>query len=216
MNHARRVKPRAYSSAVREQKARATRARIIEAAGRLFLTKGYAGSSVESIAAGAGVAAETVYLHFGTKPKLLAALLDIALAGDDAPVALLDRTWMRSVLRIPDAPGRVRALARNTRRMLDRLGPIHAVMRSAAPLEPEIAELARLHARRRIQGQATLVEWIAEPAGLRPGLSQGEATERFFALTSPELHHLFARELGWSARRYEQWLTGALLAELLV
>lgn len=193
----------------------ATRARMLDAAGRLFVEGGYSGTSIEAVATAAGVAAETVYLHFGTKPRLLAALLDVALVGDDAPVALLERAWMRAALRERDAAGRIRVLARNNRRILDRLGPIHAVMRGAASVEPEIAELARKHARRRLEGQATLVEWIAAPGGLRPELTRSKATERYFALTSPELHHLFTHDLGWSGRRYEEWLLGVLTAELL-
>lgn len=215
MNIGGRVKPRPYRSALRQAKAGTTRARILQAAQQLFLANGYVATSVEAIAAAAGVAAETVYLHFKTKPRLIAALLDVALVGDDAPAALLERAWMQSVLRIPDSSGRVRALARNTRQILDRLGPIHGVMRGAATVEPEIAEMARAHARRRLEGQATLVEWIAEPSGLRHGLTKAEATQHYFALTSPELHHLFTQELGWSGRRYEEWLARALTAELL-
>jgi len=216
VNLAPTVKPkRSYRSAVRTERASATRARILEAARRLFERGGYAATGIEAIAADAGTAAETVYLHFGSKRGLLAALLDVALVGDDAPVALLDRPWMRSVRRIGDAPGRIRALARITRRILDRVGPIHTVLRGAAQVDPEVAALAMMHARRRLEGQGELVAWIADAGGLRRDLDQHHATERYFALTSPELHHLFSRELGWSGRRYETWLNGALLAELL-
>lgn len=216
MKSADKVKPaRAYRSRARREGALVTRATILEAARKLLVERGYAATSVEAIASAAGVAAETVYLHFGTKRDLLANLLDVALVGDDDPVSLLDRPWMRSVLRQPDAPGRVRALARRTREMLDRLGPLHTVMRAAAEQEPSIADLARAHAIRRLQGQSALVAWIAEPAGLRAGLSHADATERFFALTSPELHHLFTRGLGWSGRRYEEWLARSVADGLL-
>lgn len=206
---------RSYRSALRAEKARATRARILDAAGRLFERNGYVTTSIEAIAADAGVASETIYLHFGSKRALLAALLDVALVGDDAPVALVERAWMRSVLQSPDARGRITALARITRRILERVGPIHAVMRGAASVEPAVAELAATHARRRLEGQAQLVAWIAAAGDLRRGLDQNSAVERYFALTSPELHHLFTRELGWSGGRYERWLVGAMLAELL-
>jgi AcrR family transcriptional regulator len=208
------VKRRSYRSPVREGKAKATRGRILEVAADLFVTNGYGRTSIEAIASSAGFAPETVYMHFGTKAGLLSALLDVALVGDDAPVALLERSWMQAVRRLPDAESRIQMLARNTRRMLDRLGPIHAVMRGATLAEPDIAALAKRHAQRRLAGQATLVAWIAEVGGLRPDLPQVEATERFFALTSPELHHIFTRDLGWTARRYERWLERALLAEL--
>jgi AcrR family transcriptional regulator len=216
VNNRKAVNPkRAYDSSRRKQKARETRARIVDAASRLFLGHGYGATSVETIAAEAGVAAETVYLQFGTKARLLAALLDVALVGDDEPVPLLDRPWMRSVLNETEPRARLRALASNTRRILEALGPVHAIMRAAALAEPQIAELARVHAERRLEGQANLVDWIAQGAALRPGLNRTRAGEAYFALTSPELHHLFTEELRWSGRRYENWLYETLLAQLL-
>lgn len=46
------------------------RAAILETAKRLFVGQGYAGTSVEQIAAGAGVSKLTVYSHFGDKERL--------------------------------------------------------------------------------------------------------------------------------------------------
>jgi len=62
---------RSYHSPRRVAAARATRARIREAARERFLADGFAGTSVRSIAAAAGVAEKTVYLQFPTKLDLL-------------------------------------------------------------------------------------------------------------------------------------------------
>jgi AcrR family transcriptional regulator len=48
---------------------------IIEAASRLFATRGYASTSIDDIAAEAGVTKPIVYRHFGPKKKLHLALL---------------------------------------------------------------------------------------------------------------------------------------------
>lgn len=48
-----------------------TRARIIDAANRLFADKGYLETSVEDIAEEADVAARTVYMHFPAKASIL-------------------------------------------------------------------------------------------------------------------------------------------------
>ncbi len=206
---------RRYRSPGRKAQAQRTRQRILESAARLWIRDSYASGSIEAIARDAGVAAETVYLHFETKPGLLKSLLDVSLVGDDEPIALLDRPWTARVRIHRDQARRVRALAGEMTRLLESLGPVHAVMRAAAASEPAIADLARTHAKRRLDGQRNLVAWISELGPLRDGLSVDAATEIYFALTSPELHHLLTVELAWGGRRYEEWLAARLAAELL-
>ena len=89
----------------REQQARATRARIIAAAARRFLARGYAGTTMRAVAADAGVALPTVELVFGTKAKLLKAVVDAAIGGDDEPVPMLDREWARQAESVAGAGG---------------------------------------------------------------------------------------------------------------
>jgi AcrR family transcriptional regulator len=48
---------------------------IVEAAGRLFATRGYANTSIDDIAAAAGVTKPIVYRHFDSKKELHLALL---------------------------------------------------------------------------------------------------------------------------------------------
>ena len=64
---------------------------MLEAATRLFGECGWAGTGMRDVARAAGVAVETVYANFGSKPDLLAAALDVAVVGDDAPIALAER-----------------------------------------------------------------------------------------------------------------------------
>src|SRR3954452_10466132 len=62
------VKPkRAYNAALRQEQARSTRRRILDAARRLFVTRGYGAVTMDEIAREAGVAYQTVYAVFGTK-----------------------------------------------------------------------------------------------------------------------------------------------------
>src|SRR3954467_9601221 len=77
----------------RRQRSAHTRARIIDTATRLFLHHGYLPTTIEAVAEQAGVAVQTVYYVFGTKPKLLAAVLDVTIAGDPEPLATLQRPW---------------------------------------------------------------------------------------------------------------------------
>src|SRR5215207_6659023 len=97
------VKPRrSYHSPRRQQQAAATRRSILDAAQRLFEEHGYPATTMEQVAAEAGVALKTVYSAFATKSGLLRALWDLRLKGDadDAPVA--ERPRYREVLDEPD------------------------------------------------------------------------------------------------------------------
>ena len=63
-----------------------TRAAILTAARSLFAANGYAGTSVRSVAAAAGVDASLVHHYFGTKDDLFIAALELAV---DPRVAIL-------------------------------------------------------------------------------------------------------------------------------
>ena len=126
------VKPRAART-------RATRRRIVDAAAELFIDEGYGVTTLEQIAARAGVAVQTVYFHFGNKRTVLKEAVDVAAVGDDEPVALLERPWLDELRAEPD-PRRVVALwVANSRRSTARIGPIMAVVRDAAVTDPEMA-----------------------------------------------------------------------------
>jgi AcrR family transcriptional regulator len=72
MNATRRVSNRRLSRSERQAQ---TRAALIEAAGRVFVERGFAGSSVEAITAEAGFTRGAFYSNFGSKEELFAELL---------------------------------------------------------------------------------------------------------------------------------------------
>jgi AcrR family transcriptional regulator len=64
---------RAMPATLRQEHRDATRRRIIAAARKVFVKKGYAKATIEEITAAAGVSRATLYLHFDSKFALLAA-----------------------------------------------------------------------------------------------------------------------------------------------
>src|SRR6478735_9621832 len=109
------VKPRAART-------RATRRRIVDAAAELFIERGYGVTTLEQIAARAGVAVQTVYFHFGNKRTVLKEAVDVAAVGDDEPVALLERPWLDQA-KAASEPRRVIELwMANGRSILTRVG----------------------------------------------------------------------------------------------
>ena len=123
----------------RAEQARATRRRIIDQAARLFAEQGYAATTLDQIAAAADVAVQTVYFHFRNKATVLKEVVDVLAAGDDEPVPVLDRSWVR---RMRDEPDGARALAiwlRTSRAIFGRVAPVMKIVRDAAGSDPQMA-----------------------------------------------------------------------------
>jgi AcrR family transcriptional regulator len=206
---------RAYDSPRRREQALATRRAILEAARELFVAGGYAATTIEALAARAGVSPETVYATFKNKRSLLSELIDVAIAGDDTPVPILERPWVREMRDEPDPRRRFQILARNGRLLLDRWAPINEVLRGAAAADPEIASLWELNKAQRYAGQREMLKIIFERAALREGLTPTAAADILFAIGSPETYRLLVVDRGWSSDRFERWYADAL-AQLLL
>lgn len=77
----------------------ATRARLLEAAAKVYAAHGFAGATLDDVAEEAGLTKGALYGHFGSKDKLLVALMEEYLAAEiAAQVSLFDRdetTWKR-------------------------------------------------------------------------------------------------------------------------
>lgn len=206
---------RPYDSPRRRAQAAATRVDILEAAQKLLEQRGYAATTMEAIASEAGVALKTVYLAFETKSGLLRALWNHLLrAGrDEVPVA--DQRWYREVLDEPDPERQLRLAARNSRVVKLRIAALLEVIRSAAPIDPDIGALwARIqtefHANQRV-----IVKSLKEKDALDPGLDVERATDILWTINHPNLWQLLVDERGWSPEQFEQWCADLACSELL-
>jgi len=160
---------REYHSPRRQEQARRTRERIIAAACDRFLASGYTAATMRGIANAAGVAVQTVELVFGTKRELLKAVIDVAIAGDDQPVPVLQRDWARA----ESTTGVTEFLAiagHAVRIVADRVAGLLAVVDEAASTDHEIAALARQLDAQRATTAAWIVTGIIERAPLRTGV----------------------------------------------
>jgi AcrR family transcriptional regulator len=206
---------RRYTSALREEQARETRRRILEAARRLLLERGYVATSIEAIAREAGVVVQTVYAAFGNKRSILTRLLDLAVGGDERHLGILEREGPQRMRLETDQRRQLRMMARGIREVLDRAGPIFAVMRAAAAADPEIAALHARIQEERLRNMTQVVDWVAQNGPLRDGLSAAELADIVWTLTSADVHKLLTADRGWSGERYERWLGDMLIAALL-
>ena len=205
------VKPRrAYDSPRRDEQARATRRAILDAARDLFIEHGYVAATLQAIGARARTSPATVYAVFTNKRSILSALVDVAIAGDDAPVPILDRPWVESMREEPDLRRRLATLATNGRLILERRAPIDEVVRAAAASDPEISALYQQGKAQRLAGQRQLLRIVAGSHGLRAGLGEPSAVDILYAVGSSETYRLLTVDRGWSAARFERWYADTL------
>ncbi|MEU4539948.1 helix-turn-helix domain-containing protein [Streptosporangium sp. NPDC023825] len=198
----------------RARKAQETRQRILAAALELFVRDGYGATNLQDVAGQAGVAVQTIYFVFGNKRALLKELVDVTIAGDDEPVATMDRRWYTDALAADTAHDMVRAYVTGTTSILERAAPIGKVLEGAVASDPEVAALWPHEVDPRYVVHREAAEALVAKPGARERLPAEEAADLLFGLLSPELYLLFTRERGWSRERWEQWADQTLRAQL--
>jgi TetR/AcrR family transcriptional regulator, regulator of autoinduction and epiphytic fitness len=212
------VKPlrRDYRSALRDRQAADTREAVLTAARELFLTNGYGATTIEQIAARAGVSKPTVFSAVGSKQAVMAALRTVALRGDDEAATVAEREPWQRVLAEPDPYRAVELEVAHLADLWSRWAELKEVLRGAASSgEPSLRELwAAGEEQRRIAAQR-FVTTLAEKAPLRDGLTPADAVDITWAQTAPEHYHALVAHRGWSRARYERWLIDTLTHALL-
>ncbi len=210
-----RAVKRAYRSPLRVSQAQTTRRRILDAAARLFVEQGYVATTIDEIAAAAGVGRATVFTAVGGKPVLLKAAYDIAIVGDEAPVPLVERPRSRQIRQEPDARRYLDLYAEVAAEISGRAAPINEVVRGAAGADPEARALYEKLQGERLVGAKHIVSDVQAKGGLRPGLRAAEAVDIVWALIEPSLYLRLVHQRGWSSKRYGRWLAETLKAQLL-
>jgi AcrR family transcriptional regulator len=207
------TKPRRpYRSQRRQEQAQETRARILDAAERLFVERGYAGATVSAIAESAGTSDETVYQAFGNKGALLAELVRRAVRGDD-DLPVLEQPGPVAVKASRDPAEQLRLFAADVAARLERVGPLMRVLADAGNADSALAALHRQFHQARQRNLRAFTDALAANATLRS--TPRDAAETVWALASPELHTLLTETAGWSRRRYSAWLADTLARALL-
>jgi AcrR family transcriptional regulator len=206
---------RGYRSPRRDMQARQTRARIIAAATERFLAHGYAGTTMRAVARDADVALPTVELAFRTKARLLKAVIDVAIAGDDAQEAMLDRQWATRADSLAGPPELVAAFARILASSAERAAGLAATALEAAQADEDIAAVAvQLRSQREVMA-AWLVDGIMQRSALREGTDRAAAVDTVWALMDPVMFCRLTTDRHWTTTRFERWFADAVTRLLL-
>jgi AcrR family transcriptional regulator len=207
---------RPYDARRRRQRAQeerqATRRRVLEAARQLFLTRGYVATTMADVAREAGVALQSVYSAGQSKADLLHLVADVAVAGDDQEVMLLERPEFAGITDKASPERHVQRIAAVIATTMERLAPVWVAYREAAAVDAKAAaNLVAAHQRRH-ETFAGMIRMIPEPRLRQP---PDESTDTAWAIGSIEVFLLLRSIRGWDAARYSQWLSRTLVDQLL-
>jgi len=191
----------------RKQQALATRTRIAAAAQQLFRAQGYAATTMEAIAAEAGVAVSTIYAIFRNKRAILAAICEAWLE------AAQIRPLMEQALAESDVLQQLAIAAQWTRQQWEQGAAVVPLLQVAARDDPEVATMLAGWIEEKSVAMAHFVTSLE--GALRPGLDTARAGDLFDALTIPELYRDLVDRSGWSPDEYERWLAKTLAWQLL-
>lgn len=197
----------------REIQSGQTRALIVETARQQFVATGYAATTIESIASGAGVAVQTLYNSVGNKPALLSAVLDAAVSGPNSPVPVPEFMRERAA-GAGDFAGMVGMLADWFAEAMPRSQGIFAAISQAAAVEPSVAALRDDRARQRLDHYLEAAAAIRQRGGLGSGMSDADAAAVIFTIGNPDTYASLVVTFGWPLDRYRNWVFAALLGAL--
>src|SRR3954451_18225660 len=164
------VKRRAYDSSRRQEQARQSRARVLATARRHFLAHGYAATALPAVAADAGVSVESIYKAFRNKAGVLKAVFDVALAGDDEPVAIMDRSWVAAIRAEAEVATKLRMYSDHLVAAMPRAAPVVLLARDAAGLDADVAAVWRQLEDERLTGMTALATELTASGQIRAGL----------------------------------------------
>ncbi len=197
--------PRRYRSSLREAQARRTRQRVLDAATAVFLDRGYGASTIRAIAAQAKVSVPTVEALFGTKARLLKAAIDVAIAGDDEPVPVLDRAWAADAREAGSVGEFLSVVAGVVAAAQARsAGLVLAVFEGSAK-DRELEQVAGQMVAQRAVTASWIVDGVSRVASLRQGCSNEEAIDTVWMLMDPAVFERLTRRRGWTLEHYESW-----------
>ena len=199
------VKRRPYRTTIRRGDAPAL---ICAAAYQLFSTKGYLATSIEDIAAEAGVARPTIFTAVGPKSTILRLVVNQALAGDDAPVPIAQRPWWREAINEPDAARSIQLAARNMCQINQRAALVLRALETAASVDAEAGEVWNRFQQQRHDGLNEFAVALSNKTN-RVRYDEDIITDTLCMLAADAYLRL-VHDARWPLERFQDWLTDVL------
>jgi len=188
---------------------------MLDSAGSLFVSQGYASTTMAQIATRADVAVQTLYYTFQTKGKLLIEVVEVAGAGGESePVPVPQRAWHRQMLASSSAQ-RILALAvEHGTEIYERVAHLWPALAEAVS-DPDVARYWEGVGTGRRNAQRSQVFRLADLGALKPGLDIERAADLHLLLAGHAPYRALVQEAGWPSVEYRAWLFTSLVQQLL-
>jgi AcrR family transcriptional regulator len=168
--------------------------RVLEAAERLIKEDSFHTTTMEELAAAAGVSRATVFNRFGTKLGVLQALFARGMEGPEMEA-------IQKSLQIDDPVEALEAVIDAACAIWESQGFIHEHLEAIAVLEPDASALVDEQREQQRTEIHDLMRRLARAGRLRRGISDPRATATLHMLTSLESFLILRREHGLSLRQ---------------
>jgi AcrR family transcriptional regulator len=189
----------------RQRQAQETRDRIADAARRLFAAGGYRSTSMEAIAAEAGVAPRTVYSAFGAKREILSAICEKWLEQAHA------RELAVAAMAEPDPRKRLHAAAHWLRALYEAGFDVVNLFAAASDDDAETRALLRA----KLAGRNEVMDAIIASLDGELNIPTTQAQAIYRALAAPGVYGEFVAESSWTPDAFEEWVAQTLTRQLL-
>jgi AcrR family transcriptional regulator len=208
------VNRRGYDTSTRRAAAEQTRIRVLLAARELFVTIGYANTSVADIARAASVSVDTLYAAVGRKPQLLLAVHDLELAGGEAPRTAEDREYVIRVRAARTAREKIEIYTTAMAQLLPVTVPLLESLRVAGITDRECQKVYDSVSERRAANMQLFAADLRSTGELRDDLSNEDVAHLMWSMNS-SAYFLLMRSRGKTAEQYAEFIRDVWVHTLL-
>jgi len=199
---------RAYNAPRRAAAAAQTRETIVQAAKQSFEERGWAATTVHSIAASAAVSPKTIEALFGTKAALLKTVVDYAIRGDLLDLTMNQRERAAAIDAAGDAGTMLDLHAAHVRTIQARTARVAWSVEVAAPTDSHVAELWNQMTANRLSGVRWATRTYMTKAGADASIKRTDVENTFWLALEWGTFRTMTEQHGLTANEFERWLRG--------
>jgi AcrR family transcriptional regulator len=197
---------RRYDPARRRADAARRRETILLAAKECFEERGWSGTTMRLVGEHAPASLKTVEALFGTKGRLLEAVLDYAIRGDATEVQMPQRPVILEMETAPDAPSMLNLHAAHLRSVNERSARLAMIVEQGAGADDSLGELWRRMNRNRSFGIDWATRTLLSKNGRRPELTERDVAATFWVALDWGTYRTLTEQAGLSPHEFECWL----------
>ncbi len=198
-------KTRRYDASARRAAAEQTRDRVFDAARSLFVSRGYAATSVADIAERAGVSVDTVYAAGGRKPRLLLTVVDMVLGSSPRPVPADERDYVRAIQAAASGRDKLTEYAEALGGLMPTLAPLLLALRDAGLTDGDCRATWEHVCERRAANMLRLAADLRTSGDVREDLTDQDVADLVWTTNGPEWFTAYTSR-GHDAATYSRML----------